>query len=399
MARTAKDEVADQGLPGSWTRVRGLGPTLLQINWRPYAMLLVVIAIWLVFNYLTAGLFISARNMTNLLRQASLEGILATGMVLIIVSGQIDLSAGSAVGLVAIIAAVAQVQHGWSTPATLAVALGAGLAMGIWQGFWIAYLRVPSFIVTLGGMLAFRGITLVITQGESLAPFQNDFVNIGQGYIDPKVSLVLVAVICLITVIALVRRIVTSGEQDRRLVIAMTLPLLVGALILAAYLGWVFGSYLGIPYPVTLFALAAAILAFMARKTRFGRHLYAIGGNREASRLAGIPIARDTFEIFVLMGLLYGVVGILLGARLDAAVPNGGFGMELDAIAMAVIGGTSLMGGIGSVGGAVLGAILILSIANGMSLLNISTFYQLIVSGLILMVAVYIDIATKKQRS
>lgn len=379
----------------------GLARYLRTINWRASAMVLVLLMIWIIFQYLTHGLFLSSRNLTNLLRQSSLVAILAAGMVLVIVSGHIDLSAGSAVGLIAIIAAEAQVVYNLPTPVAVAVAILAGVLMGGWQGFWIAYMNVPSFVVTLGGLLLFRGIGLVITQGLTLSPFQDSFVQIGQGFLLPLSSLALVALAYLLYLGLAARRGLQrrATSSDGRFRVGNSALLPIGLLIASVFFGRVFATYLGIPMPVVILGLIAVVLGFTARKTRFGRHLYAIGGNREACRLVGINIARNAFFVFVMMGVLYGVVGVLLAARLNAAPPNGGIFMELDAIAGAVIGGTSLAGGIGTIEGALVGALLMQSIANGMSLMNVLSYFQMMVTGLLLILAVYIDITTKQRRA
>jgi D-xylose transport system permease protein len=359
-------------------------------------MLLVLIGIWIFFQLQTDGLFLSSANMTNLLRQACLVGILAVGMVLIIVSGHIDLSAGSAVGLVAIVAAELQIQHGMSTLPTIVLALLTGVALGVWNGLWVAYGGVPSFVVTLGGLLAFRGIALVLTKGFTFAPFEQSFSDVFQDFIGTRASIALVALLFVLGAAVVVSRLRHSGPLAATDKVNASIAL-VALAVACGYFAWVFADNLGMPVPILILAVIAGIFAFIARRTRFGRRLYAIGGNPEAARLAGINTARNTFFVFVLMGVLYGVVGVLLGARLNAAPPNGGTFMELDAIAAAVIGGTSLMGGVGTVGGALLGALLLQSIANGMSLENIQSDYQLIVTGLILIGAVYIDMAAKRR--
>jgi D-xylose transport system permease protein len=376
---------------GELARAGKVSRRLRALNLRAYGMLLVLIAIWIYFQVQTDGLFLSSGNMTNLLRQASLVAILAVGMVLVIVSGHIDLSAGSAVGLIAIIAADLQINHGVATVPTIAIAILAGLGMGVWQGFWIAYGGVPSFVVTLAGLLMFRGIALVITKGFTFAPFEDSFVQIFQGFLSAGVSVALLALVFGLYAGATTwERFRVSGRPSAATIANTIFGLIVlaGAFV---YFGWAFADARGMPRPILVLGVIAGVLAFVARRTRFGRHLYAIGGNREAARLSGINIKRNTFLVFVLMGALYGVVGVLLGARLASAPPNAGFFMELDAIAAAVIGGTSLMGGVGTIGGAVVGALLLQSIANGMSLQNIQSDYQLIVTGLLLIAAVYID--------
>lgn len=384
---------------GEAARGSTLARQLRTLNLRAYGMLFVLIAIWVYFQVQTDGLFLSSGNMTNLLRQASLIAILAVGMVLVIVSGHIDLSAGSAVGLIAIIAADLQINHGVATVPTIALAILAGLGMGVWQGFWIAYAGVPSFVVTLAGLLMFRGIALVITKGFTFAPFEESYLKVFQSFLEVGLSVALIVAVFVLFAVA------TAWERlrlSRRPSVSTVVNTVAGVIIVAgacAYLAWVFTDDRGMPVPILILGVIAGVLAFAARRTRFGRHLYAIGGNRDAARLSGINIRRNTFFVFVLMGALYGVTGVLLGARLASAPPNAGFFMELDAIAAAVIGGTSLMGGVGTIGGALVGALLLQSIANGMSLQNIQSDYQLIVTGLLLIGAVYIDMVTKRRRS
>jgi D-xylose transport system permease protein len=361
-------------------------------------MVLVLVVVALGFQALTDGLFLTPRNLSNLVRQASLTAILAAGMVAVIVSGHIDLSAGSAVGLVAVIAAWLQVEAGWAALPAIVASIGAGVVMGIWQGTWIARGRVPSFVVTLGGMLIFRGIALVITEGTTLSPLQPDFVILGQGFLGHQAALALLVVLYVATLVVLYRS--RRGNAAYGLPvprIGTTVVVAAIVLMLFAAVGAVSSLYQGVPYPVFIMAAIAAMLAVVMRRATFGRRLYAIGGNPEAAALSGISIPRHTLVVFVLMGALYGVVGVLLAARLDAGPPNAGTFMELDAIAAAVIGGTSLLGGIGSIEGAIVGALLMASISNGMSLLNILTWWQQIVTGLLLMGAVLVDINSKRR--
>jgi D-xylose transport system permease protein len=314
------------------------------------------------------------------------------------VSGHIDLSAGSAVGLVAVVAAWVQVDAGLGAEAAILAALAVGLLMGAWQGLWIAYGHVPSFVVTLGGLLLFRGLALVITEGRTLSPLEPGFVVFGQGFLGAVPAIVIMALVYVV-VLALISR-------SRRARARLDLPAAsrrssVGVagvtLVLFVAVGLGASLYLGVPYPVVIMAVVITLLAIMMRQSTFGRRLYAIGGNPDAALLSGIDIRRNTFLVFVLMGLLYSVVGILLSARLNAGPPNAGIFMELDAIAAAVIGGASLLGGIGTVQGALLGAVLMASIANGMSLMNILTWWQQIVTGLLLMTAVLIDVNSKRR--
>lgn len=368
------------------------------VDWRPYTMLIVLVVVAIGFQALTEGLFLTPRNASNLARQASLTAILSFGMVAVIVAGHIDLSAGSAVGLVTVVAAWVQVEGGQGAVVAVLAALAAGLLMGAWQGLWVAYGRVPSFVVTLAGLLLFRGIALVITEGTTLSPLDPAFVQLGQGFLAPDLTLVVVSVVLVAGVGAMV------GARRARLrhgLAVVSRPVfLLRTLVLAAVLGVAaLGAtlYRGLPFPVVAMVVIGVLLAVMMRRTTFGRRLYAIGGNPDAARLSGIDVRLHSFLVFLLMGLLYSVVGILLAARLDAGPPNAGTFMELDAIAAAVIGGTSLLGGIGSVEGALVGAFLMAGISNGMSLLNVLTWWQQIVTGLLLMGAVFIDINSKRR--
>ena len=387
---TAIGEGAPIASPGSSRR--------FDVDWRPYTMLIVLVLLGLAFQVLTEGLFLTPRNLSNLARQASLTAILSAGMVAVIVAGHIDLSAGSAVGLVTVAAAWLQVELGQGAIVAVLVALAVGLAMGAWQGAWIAYGRVPSFVVTLAGLLIFRGVALVITEGLTLSPLDPAFVELGQGFLSPEASLVLAVVVACLAVTGLVvarrqrlRHDLPVGSPRAFAIRVIALLALIAAVAASAWL------YRGIPYPVLVMIVVGVVLALMMRRTTFGRRLYAIGGNADAARLSGIDVRRHTFLVFLLMGLLYGIVGILLAARLDSGPPNAGVFMELDAIAAAVIGGTSLLGGIGTVEGALVGAFLMTSIANGMSLLNVLTWWQQIVTGLLLMGAVLIDIHSKRR--
>lgn len=369
-----------------------------RVDLRPYTMLLVLILVAIVFQILTDGLFLTPRNLSNLVRQASLTAILAAGMVAVIVSGHIDLSAGSAVGLVAVVAAWVQVDVGHGATIGLIAALAAGLALGIWQGAWIAYGNVPSFVATLGGMLIFRGIALVITEGRTLSPLDPAFVLFGQGFIGAETAIGMLAITYAATLVFLYRSRRSRARYDLP-VASRTSTVAVGIMVLASFSAIAIAAslYLGVPYPVFVMVVIASLMAVLMRRVPFGRRLYAIGGNPDAAILSGIDIRRHTFFVFVLMGLLYGIVGVLLAARLDAGPPNAGTFMELDAIAAAVIGGTSLLGGIGKIEGALIGAMLMASISNGMSLMNILTWWQQIVTGLLLMTAVLVDINTKRR--
>lgn len=371
---------------------------LKSINLQVYVMLAAILAIILFFTFTTDGAYISARNISNLLRQTAITGILAVGMVFVIISAEIDLSVGSMMGLLGGAAAIFDVWLGWPLPLTIVVTLILGLFLGAWNGWWVAYRKVPSFIVTLAGMLAFRGILIGITNGTTVAPTSSAMSQIGQSYLPNGVGFSVGAVALMLFIGWQWRRRSqrqnlglavnsTSGDVTRHSVTAI---LALGAIYLL-------NDYRGVPTPVLV--LVALMLAgmFMATRTAFGRRIYAIGGNIDAARLSGVNVERTKMAVFAINGLMVAIAGLILSSRLGAGSPSAGNIAELDAIAACVIGGTSLAGGIGSVAGAVMGAFIMASLDNGMSMLDVPTFWQYIVKGAILLLAVWMDSATKRR--
>ena len=388
------ETAAPTGRPG-WTR--RLGRALSRLDWSAYGIVVAMILIWLVFNVATAGLFLSPRNLTYLAVQAVILGIGSCGMVLVMVAGHIDLSVGSAVGLTATVAAYAQVALGWPGPPAILAAIGVGLLIGIWQGGWVAFAGIPAFIVTLAGMTLLRGLTYLLTNGQTYAPMTPDVGVIAGGFIGSVPSAVLVVAAIVGAIAVAIRRGRAGGAPRQHAVTAeilRSLPLLI-ILGIVLYVAW---AYRGIPIAVLIFAVLALTLAFVATRTRFGRHLYAIGGGREAAILAGIDAASHTFALFVGMGALYGLAGVVLASRLNGAPPDPALGLELDCITAAIIGGTSLMGGVGTIQGAILGAILLTSVSNGMDLMGMSSYFQFVVKGLILLLAVLLDMFLKRRQ-
>ncbi|MCX7821623.1 MAG: sugar ABC transporter permease [Brevinematales bacterium] len=370
----------------------------VKVNLKSYVMVFALIAIWLLFFLLNQDTFLTPRNLSNLARQMSITGILSIGMVLIIVSGHIDLSIGSVVGLTGAIAAILQAKMGWSTIGAVSVAILVGLLIGLWQGDWVCYLKVPAFVVTLGGMMIFRGVILGITEGRTISPLSHEFVQIGQAFLPTTIGWILAMIVVIfILFIRIKKRLdrINYGFETKPLFYDLIINLLIiGLIILAVF---IMNSYEGIPVPVLLLFTLVVIFKVISEHTRFGRYLYAIGGNPEAAKYSGINIKLNTLIAFVLMGLLCGIGGVVLSARLNGATTSAGTGFELDVIAACVIGGTSLMGGVGNVTGAIVGALIMASLDNGMVLLNTPTFWQYIVKGLILMFAVLIDFQTKQK--
>jgi len=384
----------------------------LKDNMRQYAMFIALISIGLIFTVLTDGVFMSPRNLSNLLLQTSFIAILAVGMVLVIVGGHIDLSVGSIVGFTGAFAAVLQVNYGFNTVAVVILTLLLGAVIGVWQGFWIAYRAVPAFIVTLAGMLIFRGALIALTGGQTIAPLAPGFRAIGQGYIPRLLVNVdavagfhdlsfLIAAVAIAAYVILEIRVRT--RRNRFEFTNLPMPLFLAKIVVVGSMMWFFFSimvnYRGIPYSIMILMALVLLFVYITNNTTFGRHVYAIGGNREAALLSGINIKLKTFWIFVTMGALSALSGLVFTARLNAATAGAGNLFELDTIAAVFIGGTSMRGGEGTVVGAIVGALVMASLNNGMSLMNVPSEYQLIVKGLILVLAVWFDISSRSSNS
>ncbi|WP_427838586.1 sugar ABC transporter permease [Actinobacillus pleuropneumoniae] len=371
---------------------------LKSVNLQVYIMLIAIVVIMSFFSVATDGAYLSARNISNLLRQTSITGILAIGMVFVIISAEIDLSVGSLMGLLGGFAAIADVWWGWPLPLTIVVTLVLGTLLGAWNGWWVSYRKVPSFIVTLAGMLAFRGILIGLTNGTTVSPISNDMTAIGQGYIPDVTGMILglVAVFCFVTWGTYQRK---ARKNLNLNVPDATKDIMKYGLFAICVLGAIYllNDYRGIPFPVLVLAILTVVGMFIARKTAFGRHIYAIGGNIEAARLSGINVEKVKLAIFAINGFMVAIAGLILSARLGAGAPSAGQNAELDAIAACVIGGVSLAGGIGSVYGVIIGAFIIALLDNGMSMLDVPTFWQYIVKGAILLLAVWVDTMSKKK--
>ncbi|MFH1189309.1 MAG: sugar ABC transporter permease [Candidatus Omnitrophota bacterium] len=367
-------------------------------NIRKYTMLIALVGIWLIFSILTQGVFVSPRNLSNLFLQTAAVAIITIGMTLIIVTRNIDLSVGSVAALCGAVGAFLNVKMGMPAPVALIAALMAGLAIGAWHGFWIAYRLVPAFIVTLASMMIFRGAVLGITGGATIAPLSAGFKGIGQNYLSPDISLWIgIATLSLFVIMAIFKRLKRSkfGFSVQKFPFFAIKVILICVAMGAFFM--ILVQNRGIPYAVVLVMMLAVAFNFISRRTVFGRQLYAIGGNPDAASLSGINIQKKVMQLYVLFGALTAVGGLVMTARLNAATTSAGQGMELDVIAAAVIGGTSLMGGEGTIWGSVIGALIMASLDNGMSLMDTNITYQYIIKGMILLLAVWIDIATRKK--
>lgn len=368
---------------------------------RAYTMVFALIAIWIFFQWKTVsdvyphGLFLHPLNFANLLKQMSVTGVLAVGMLMVIVARQIDLSIGSLLGLVGGIAAMSQ---GYGLAASLASAILFGVVAGALQGSLVAWANIPAFIVTLGGLLTWRGVILYLSKGETIPIRLPVFRSIGVALLAPTVGLILAAVAIAGVVWLTLRR----NAMRRRHGLTPSTPVATGARILIASALIVLFVYHmnlqgGVPVPVLVMVVVALIGAFVTRSTTFGRYLYAIGSNPEAARLSGINIRKHILGAFCFLGALVGVASILHTGRVGSSSPDAGSLMELDAIAACVIGGTSLMGGRGTVPGALLGALIMASLDNGMSLLSVENATQYIIKGMVLVAAVGFDMAGRRK--
>lgn len=379
---------------------KGFWQTLnFKFDIRAYTMIFALIGIWLIFSVLTEGRYLIPRNISNLSRQMSITAVLAIGMVMVIVATHIDLSVGAILGLTGGLAAVLQVWYHVPTIWSILAALLLGVLIGAWHGYWVAYQRVPAFIVTLAGQLAYRGMLLGLIKGLTVAPMWPDFKIISSGYLDLIPGIILTSIALLALIIGRIRSRQTKikyGFEVRPLFLELLIIALdCGLILFVTY--WLY-QYEGIPFPIIIVLVLVIIFAFITKNTQFGRQVYAMGGNEEAARLSGINIKRRTMAVFILAGLLASIAGILATARLNAATTTAGSNMELDAIASCVIGGTSLMGGVGTIPGAILGALVMASIDNGLSMMNTEAFWQFIIKGFVLLLAVWMDIKTKSKK-
>jgi D-xylose transport system permease protein len=369
---------------------------------RAYTMIIALLAIWLFFQWKTIsplypyGTFLHPNNFSNLLQQMAVTGVLAVGMMMVIVAGQIDLSVGSVVGLAGGVAAMTQDPYGLA--GALGLALVVGVIVGVVQGGLISYGNIPAFIVTLGGFLAWRGVILGLSKGATIPVRTPFFRELGVGKLTQGVSVVIGAV-----AIAAVVFLTLSRNRARRRhglavpsLTATVLRIVVPTALIALFIDWMRRGG-GMPVPVLVLLVVAVLGTFLTQNTTFGRYLYAIGGNPDAARLSGINIRRYILSAYGVLGLLVGVASLLHTGRVGSASPDAGTLMELDAIAACVIGGTSLMGGRGTVSGAVVGALIMASLDNGMSLLNVENYTQYIVKGAVLVAAVGFDMLGRRK--
>jgi putative multiple sugar transport system permease protein len=376
----------------------------LKNNLREYGLLISLVAIMGFFQFTTNGTLFQPLNLTNLILQNSYIIVMALGMLLVIVAGHIDLSVGSVSGFVGAVAAVLMVEYKMNfVPATL-ICLVLGGVIGAAQGYWVAFYKIPSFIVTLAGMLVFKGLALAVLQGSSVGPFPPEFQLLSTGFIPLGgetlriTSLIAGLLMALALLIVKVRgraERVKHGMDTEPTVFFMLKNLVFAAMI--AGFSYMLSTYRGLPNVLIVMLLLMLLYDFVTSRTTLGRRIYALGGNEKAARLSGIKTERLTFYTFINMGVLAALAGLIFAARLNTATPKAGLGFELDVIAACFIGGASASGGVGKVLGAVIGAFIMGVMNNGMSIMGIGIDYQQVIKGLVLLAAVCIDVYNKKK--
>lgn len=379
---------------------------LIVDNTRKFGMVIALVGIVVLFQILTDGKLLTPLNITNIIMQNSYVIVLAIGMMLVIISGEIDLSVGSVAAFIGAVAGVLIVT--WDLPVYLGILLCLllGAAIGAWQGFWTAYVNIPSFIVTLAGMLIFRGLTLVVLQGQTIAPFPDSFRSFSSSFLPDifgggEVQLFTVIIGIVLSILFVLNEL-NIRRTNRKYGLAITsFPLFIIKLVLLTAVinifTFVLAKYEGIPYVLIILFVLIIGYTFVMNKTVVGRRIYAVGGNRVAASLSGVKTKKMKFLVLVNMGVLAALCGLIFAGRLDAATPQAGTLFELDAIAAAVIGGASFTGGVGTVFGAVIGALVMGVLNNGMSLMGIGIDWQQAIKGLVLLFAVAFDVLNKNK--
>ena len=377
-----------------------------QNTFREYGLMISLVAIMVFFQFMTNGTLFKPLNLTNLILQNSYVIIMALGMLLVIVAGHIDLSVGSVAGFIGALAAVMMVRFGVDFRIATMLCLIAGGAIGAAQGYWIAYHKIPSFIVTLAGMLVFRGLTLALLAGNSIGPFVVPFQQLSSGFIPDLpgqtgfriTSMVIGGLVAVAMFYNSLRRRLNREKHGFRggsFALFVLENLIISGLVL--YLSYQLASYKGLPNVLIIMGVLIAFFAFVTTRTTVGRRIYALGGNAKAAKLSGIKTERLAFGTFITMGMLAALAGLVFTARLNTATPKAGVGFELDVIAAVFIGGASASGGVGKVMGAVIGAFIMGVMNNGMSIMGVGIDWQQVVKGLVLLAAVIFDVYNKNK--
>ena len=381
---------------------------LLKTNIRDYAMYIVLVVLFVVFGILTNGLFLSPRNLTDLINQTGYVAVLAIGMTCILIISHIDLSVGYVAGFLGAVAATLLTFNGWPLGLVLPLILELGIVIGMYQGFLVSVVKVPAFVTTLAGQFIFRGLLMLITAGSGTIIVRDEvFRALSNGNIPAVVTtesgmnvltLVIGLVAAVLLIISQVRARRNMQKYNFKVISggAFALKLLLFTAILVG-VTWVLANYRGLPWTAVIVAAVLLIYNFILNKTRLGRSIYAIGGNSEAAELSGINVRKVTFITFCSMSMLAALSGILYTSRLASATPTAGLGFELDAIASSYIGGVAVSGGVGKVTNTIVGALVIMSLTNGMNLLGVDVSFQYIVKGAIFILAVAFDVISRKK--
>ncbi len=379
---------------------------LFKENVREYGMLIALIVIMVYFQFATDGTLMKPVNITNLVLQNSYIIIMALGMLLVIIAGWIDLSVGSVAGFIGAVAAVIMVRYHQSVGLAFVVSLLAGALVGAFQGYWVAYVKIPAFIVTLAGMLIFKGLNLAVTKGESVGPFPETFQKLSSGFIPDyfhgetlHITTLVIGVLLSILLVYLDLQARNNQRKYNFEVTPFSFFVIKSIAITAVIMGFCYlmASYKGLPNILVILFILIVFYTYVTERMVIGRRIYAMGGNEKAAKLSGVNTARLLFYSFVNMGILAGLGGLVFAARLNSATPKAGAGMELDVIAAVYIGGASASGGIGTVIGAVVGAFVIGVMNNGMSILGIGVEWQQVIKGMVLLLAVFFDIYSKNK--
>lgn len=395
--------------------------SLLINNIRDYAMYVALAVIFLIFTIVTKGLFLSSRNLINLVNQTGYVAVLAIGMTLILIIKHIDLSIGFVAGFLGAVAAI-MLMNGWNVWLVIPTVLICGILVGVYQGFLVTKIKVPAFVTTLAGMFMFRGLLSWVTAGTGTVIVRDrTFLQLSNGYVPdipwhlwkPVAELfatqterapfhLLTMIVGVILVVVMIYSQIKHRQSLKRYdfkTTSLTIFVIkqVALSVLIMVISWIMASYRGIPWTAVIVTVVLLIYNFMLNKTRFGRHIYAIGGNAEAAELSGIKVNRVTFLVFSSMGLMAALAGMLYTSRLASATPTAGLGFELDAIASSYIGGVSVGGGVGRVTNTIIGALVIMSLTNGMNLLGVDISFQYVVKGAIFILAVAFDVTTRNK--
>lgn len=377
-------------------------------NIRQYGMIIALIFISIFFQILTDGILLKPLNVTNLILQNSYILVLAIGMVLVIITGHIDLSVGSVAAFIGALSAIMMVDMQMNPVLAVILSLLMGALVGAWQGFWVAYIKIPAFIVTLAGMLLFRGLTMIVLNGQSIAPFPKSFQKISSGFLPDIGGGSSLNLLTLLVGIVLSVAVVYQEFRNRKISVKygfeqssvwLSVAKAAALVIIINLFTFVLAQYNGIPNILVILLVLIAIYSFVMNHMTMGRHIYALGGNEKAASLSGVKTKRVTFWVFVNMGVLSALSGLVFAARLNSATPKAGTNFELDAIAACFIGGASASGGIGTVIGAIIGGLVMGVMNNGMSLVGLGVDWQQGIKGLVLLLAVGFDIYNKSKTS